>query len=98
MPNIVTTYTAPITNVVTGLNDISGDLVRIRVNGVQAGQSTTDQGTGNFGSYALYIGSRAGSSNRFNGHLYGLVVVGRALTSTEITNMETWLNTKTKAF
>lgn len=64
-------FAAPITNVLTGLGDISGDLTRLRVNGVQVGQSTADRGTGNFLSYPAYIYARGGTSLPFNGRDYG---------------------------
>lgn len=68
------TYSAPITNVISGIGDISGDQSILRINGTQAAISTTDQGTGNYGNYPLYIGARAGSSLWFNGRLYQLVI------------------------
>ena len=69
-----TSLAAPITSVLAGISDISGDSVIIRVNGTQAAQSTNDQGTGNYLAYLLYIGRRAGTSLPFNGHLYSLIV------------------------
>lgn len=66
-------FAAPITNIVTGIGDISGDNAAIRVNGTQIEQSTADQGSGNFnpaGTYPLYYGARAGTSIFFNGHHY----------------------------
>jgi hypothetical protein len=97
--NVTTGYAFPITNVVTGLSDISGDLATLRANGSQVVQSTSDQGTGNYGAaHPLYIGSRAGSSLRFNGRLYSLAVVGRATTASEIESMEAWVNSKTGAY
>jgi hypothetical protein len=86
---------APITNVVTGLGDISGDLATLRINGAQAAQSTADQGTGNYGNYPLYIGRRGGTSLPFNGHLYQLLVRG-ALTEGNLLNQtETYVASKT---
>jgi hypothetical protein len=67
-------YNAPITNVLTGLGDISGDLATLRIDSTQVAQSTADQGTGNYLAYPLYIGRRGGTSNPFNGQLFGLVV------------------------
>lgn len=92
---VSTGVAAPITNVLTGLADISADSNVLRVNGVQADSDAGDQGTGNFSNAVLYIGSRGGSTLPFNGRIYGLAVVGRALTSTEISNMESWLAAKT---
>ena len=70
----VSSYTAPITNVISGVGNISGDQAILRVNGAQAAISTADQGTGNYGNYPLYIGARAGTSSFFNGRLYQLVI------------------------
>ena len=70
---LASSYAAPITNVLTGIGDIAGDLATLRVNGAQVAQSTSDQGAGNFnpsGTYPLYYGARAGTSLFFNGHHY----------------------------
>jgi hypothetical protein len=92
-------FTAPITNVLSGIGDISGDTATLRVNGTQSAQSTADQGTNNYLAYPLYIGRRAGTSLPFNGHLYGLLVrFGANLTTDQITSTETWVNGKTGAF
>jgi hypothetical protein len=88
-------FSAPITSVVTGTSDISGDAVAIRVNGSFSSSSTTDQGTGNYGNYPLYIGRRGGTMLPFNGHIYGLIVRGAATTDAKITQTEKWLAKKT---
>ena len=94
-----TTYTAPISNVLTGLGDISGDVTTLRVNGVQVAQATTDQGTGNYLAYPLYIGRRGGASLPYNGNLYGLIVrFGPNLTDAVIRQAENWLNQRTGAY
>jgi hypothetical protein len=91
-------YVAPITNVLTGLGDISGDSAILRINGVQASSSTSDQGTGNYGNYPLYLFSRAGTSLFFNGRFYG--GVGRGAQSNDQQNaaLTAYLNSKTRAF
>ena len=92
-------FASPITNVVTGLSDISGDTVTLRVNATQVAQSTSDQGTGNFLAFPIYLGSRAGTSFRLNGHIYSLIArFGANLDAATISNTETWVNGKTKAF
>lgn len=92
-------YNAPITNVITGLGNISGDISTLRINGTQVAQSTADQGTGNFLAYPLYIGRRGGTSLPFNGNLYGLITrFGANLTADQITAIETWMNQKTGAY
>jgi hypothetical protein len=92
-------YAAPITNILTGLGDISGDRQTLRVNGTQVAQDTSDQGTGNFLAYPLYIGSRAGASLRFNGRLYSLIVrFGANLSDAQIASTEAWVNNVTKGY
>ena len=90
-----TAYAAPITNILTGLGDISGDTATLRVNGAQVAQTTTDQGTGNYGNHALNIGRRPNATLQAHIRLYGLLVIGRTLTATEIANMEDWMEAKT---
>jgi hypothetical protein len=90
---------APVTNVVTGIGDISSDIVTLRVNGSQVAQNTSDQGTGNFLAYPMYIGRRGGTTLPFNGQMYGLITrFGANLTTTAISRTESWLNNKTGAF
>jgi hypothetical protein len=90
--------TIPITNVFTGLGDISAPSVYIKENGVTINTNTLSQGTGNYANAGLYIGSRAGTSLRFNGRLYSLIVRGAASTAGQISDTETWVNGKTKAY
>ena len=92
------TYTAPITNVITGVGEISADVSVLRINGIQAATSASDQGTGNYGNYPLYIGSRGGTSLPFNGHLYSLLIRGAQSTDAQIVSAETYVNSKTGAY
>jgi hypothetical protein len=86
----------PITNAVTGLGDISTDTTTIRINGSQVATSSTDQGTGNYLAYPLYIGARAGASLFFSGHLYSLIArFGPNLTADQLSSTETWVASKT---
>ena len=94
-----TGFAAPISNVLTGLGDISGDRETIRVNGSQVAQITADQGTGNFLAYPLYIGRRGGTTLPFNGQIYSLLVrFGANLDAATIAATETWVNSKTGAY
>jgi hypothetical protein len=88
-------YTAPISNVLSGIGDISGDRATLRINGAQIAQSTNDQGTGNYGNHPIYIGSRAGTSLRFNGNIYSLIVRGALSDATEIANAEKYVAQRT---
>lgn len=69
-----TSFAAPITNVLTGLGDISGDRATLRINGTQAAQSTANQGTGNYLAYPAYLYARGGTTLPFNGYDFGHVV------------------------
>lgn len=89
---------APITNVLTGICDISGDSAILRVNGVQAASSSADQGTGNYGNYPLYIGRRGGTTLPFNGRIYQLIVRGAESTAGQIQAIERYVNAKTRAY
>ena len=52
-------------------------------------------GTGNFGTYPLYIGSRNNASTWFNGHLYSLIIAGSAVSAGNISATEQWVAGKT---
>lgn len=93
-----TTYNAPITGVLTGLGDISGDSSILRVNGVQAAASTADQGAGNYGNHPIFLFARNQASLYFTGHLYGYVARGAQSSAAQITALENWMNGKTKAY
>jgi hypothetical protein len=90
---------APITSVVTGIGDISTDTLILRVNSLQVGTLSTDQGTGNYLAYPLYIGRRGGTTWPFNGRIYSLIIrFGANLTAGQITSTESWVNGKTGAY
>jgi len=89
---VATGYPAPITNVLTGIGDISGDVARLRIDGAQVAETLTDQGTGNFLAYASAIGSRAGTSLRFTGHIYSLIArFGPNLPTATIEKVEAYI-------
>lgn len=92
------TLAAPITAVVTGIGEISTDTSLISVNGIAGVFDATDQGTGNYGNYPIYIGSRGGSSNRFKGYLYSLIIRGAQSSAEQIQSAESWVNSKTGAY
>lgn len=97
--NVVTTYTSPLTNVLSGIGDIAGPSNVIRVNGAQVGSVITTQGTGNYLAYPLYIGRRGGTSLAFTGNIYSLIIrFGSNLPTSTIAQTETWVNEKTLAY
>lgn len=92
-------YTAPITNVLTGIGEIATDTSILRVNGVQIVSNANDQGTGNYLAYPMYIGRRAGTLQPFNGYLYSLIVrFGPTMAPEAIASTEAWVNSKTGAY
>jgi hypothetical protein len=100
-----TTYTSPITNVLSCLFDIGGATIAQeiipRINGVTPTLTSTDSGqagTGNYGNYPLYIGRRGGTTLPFNGRIYSLIVRGAETSTAQIEAGESYLNTKTRAF
>ena len=96
---IATTYAAPITNVLSAYAEIGQDVCVLRVNGVQAATSTTNQGTGNYLTYPLYVGSRATGTPVLNGWLTSLIVrFGPNLSTSQIEATESWVNGKTGAY
>ncbi len=95
----VATYTSPITNTITGIASISSPALNsIRINGAQAGTSSSSQGTGNFSNNPIYIGMRAGTSAKFSGRLYQLIIRGALSNDYQIYNTEQFINLKTNAF
>lgn len=98
LPTANNSFVAPITNVITSLFVISTDTCNFRANGALITSSSSDQGAGNYGNYPLYIGSRGGTTLRFNGRLYSLIIRGAQSTATEISNAETYVNSKTGAY
>ena len=82
-----TSTQAPNSFVFVGKSSILEDLLYAKFSGVVS-TSTADQGTGNYGNYPLYIGRRAGSTHPFNGHIYGLIGIGRLTTDDETAVIE----------
>jgi len=91
-------YTSPITNVLTGVGDISGDSAILRINGAQAVAATGDQGTGNYSNLPVYFFRRQGTALPFTGYEYGNVAVGKLLTADQLTALETYMNGLTRAY
>jgi hypothetical protein len=55
------------------------------------GQGTADQGTGQYGTYPLFLGARGGTTRYLNGALYALVAFNRLLTDEELRLLEDWV-------
>lgn len=84
--------------VFTQIHDISGDITKFRKNIVASSDAVGDKGAGNFGNYPLYIAARGGSSLFGNINIYSLIVRGALSTTQEITDTETWVNSKCGAY
>jgi hypothetical protein len=104
---VVSTFTAPITNVVSGsinlaLNIVSS-VLNVRVNGVVPSTAYTPtpgsaMGVGNFGNYPLFIGQRNNTNFPFNGWLSSLIIRGAQSTDSQISATESWVNGRTGAY
>jgi hypothetical protein len=88
------TVLSPAKRVITAIGRISTDTQIMRVNGVQAGTSSSDQGTGNYGSYPLFIGARSGPNLPFNGDFYGGILLSGVAAAVTISQTEAWLASK----
>ena len=90
-----TSFVAPDTAVLSMQHDIAGDLSTIRRNGVAGTSGTADKGTGNFGNYSLYVGSRAGTVQLLNGKIYGLIIRAGLTDAASVSKVERWLAPRT---
>lgn len=85
---LIFTYPAPDTAVLSVKHDISGSLSSIRRNGVVGIDGTDAKGIVNFGNYPLYIGRRGGVYLTFNGHIYGLIGIGKLIPESDAKRIE----------
>jgi hypothetical protein len=81
-------YAAPITNVLTGVSDIAGDNTGLRINGALIISSSADQGSGNYGNLAVFIGRRNNASLPFSGLIYTLIIRGATTPTGTIADFE----------
>ena len=89
-------YPAPDTAVITGIGDISADISTLRRNGIQIATNALDQGSGVYQTQPLYIGRRGGTSQPFNGRIYGLIVrFGANLNAVQVNQIEKFVGFKT---
>jgi hypothetical protein len=81
-------FIAPHTAILTAESVISSDICTLRVNGVSAGTSATDQGTGNFSNQAFNLLGRTAASLNANLRLYALIVAGGSYPLSTIQRVE----------
>jgi len=87
-------YVSPISNIVTGIGNISAPLASVRVNGIVT-SDTNSQGSGTYGNYPLYLFARAGTSFFFNGQFYGAIIRGAQSDTVSVTQTENYMAQKT---
>jgi len=94
------TFTAPTTNVLTSLIDLSGstalDTINARVDAVRRTITYTgsNSGGGEFRNDILYIGARTNNSFWFNGRIYSMIILDRTATAQEIADTEGYIASK----
>lgn len=79
---------SPASVMYTASGDIGNKAIVFRTNGVTRVSGLVDVGTGKLGSYPLYIGRRGGVSLAFNGHIYGLIGIGKLVLDNETASIE----------
>lgn len=97
--------TNPSKGVLTASLDINNATKNSRIigrrNGVVQGTTYGGAGTttgGNFGNHAFYFGRRGGTSLPYNGLFFSAICVGKAVSATELANIERWTNSRTRAY
>lgn len=79
---------APVSATISVQASISVSQLSMRVNGALSANSNASQGTGNYRNHPLYIGRRNGTLSPFNGHIYGLIGIGKLVSDNETANIE----------
>lgn len=95
--NIIGTSTVgnPNKSIFSVTADISDPSHTFRRNGSLVESNTNSLGTGSFGNYSLNVGSRNdGASSVLDGSIYGLVVLGKKATDSEIAAVESYMARK----
>lgn len=93
-----TPFAAPHTAVISVVSNIAAPSLTMRVNKIASATSSSTQGTGNYGNHPIYIGRRGGSSLPFNGRIFGLIIRGADSTAQQISDTESYMNSKTGAY
>ena len=75
--------------------DIESANLSINQNGQPFSTLNQSLGVGNFGNQPLYIGRRGGTSLPFNGHIYGLIGIGKLTSANETAAIEKELAKRT---
>jgi len=84
------------TPAITTVNsDISDVNITRWVNGSEVANVSNNQGTGNYGDWPLYLGSRAGTEQYYEGSLSQVIVRNSKSSTLERTSTESYLASKT---
>ena len=73
---IAASFSAPVSNVVTGIIDFAAPLIAIRANGLGISSNALSMGGGNFGNHKLFFGRRGGTVIPFNGREHQVIIRG----------------------
>lgn len=86
------------TDVLTSTIEFGAFRIRYKVSGTQYPNYVGTADSGKFGNLPLYLFSRAGTSSRFRGVFYGLIVVGRLLSAGELASAHEFMRNKSRAY
>ena len=92
------TSASPITMILSQISCISAGNLIGRLNGEQVASNLSNQGSGSYGNYPLYLFRRGGVSSPLNGRFYGAIIRGAQSNDTQIAFAERYMNTKTKGY
>jgi len=82
----------------TGESKISTDTCQLSLNGELVQATALDQGTGNYGSYPLNIGSRNQSSTFFKGFLSALIIRGKTVQPFQKSGITQWISIRQRGY
>lgn len=88
-------FNAPHSATIVAKSSTLSNLSSLRVNNAILRSNSTEQGGGNYGNHPLYIGRRSGTSQPFNGHIYGLIGIGKLTEDNETAVIEKELAKRT---
>ena len=89
---------SPMTVVMSASGQTANNIASSQINGARFLNQASVQGGGAYIKAPLYIGARAGTGSRLQGHIYALVIRGTASNAAQIAGIEHYVNSKTGAF
>lgn len=90
---VSTTHAAVTTDTVIGIAPIDA-VNRIIVEGAETVATDANKGTGNYGTYVMYLGARGNASDRFNGKVYTSFGTNTIMTAGEITQVRAYIDAR----